>query len=248
MEEIERTLAAFKKTNPNKNGVNTNVNYNQSAATVASNQSADECEDNTHESTYKRFKTSFDEEGCTNFVWATKVERGTADTSIPTKQNSDESAATTECSNSPTDPINSGNIFEDSDDTIDRKKRTQKMHDKETKAAAEEICKVCDLFFAKVKRSTGMCHNCHKVFKQATQVALQCDANAQPLEFIESTKEIRVTCGNRHTWTVPFKVKNVKFWCGQCDRSERDRRKAYHREFDAERQRELREMQAQMMR
>lgn len=42
--------------------------------------------------------------------------------------------------------------------------------------------------------------------------------------------------------------RSVKYWCSNCARSERDTRKAYFRQCDAERQRELQEMQARLIR
>lgn len=64
-----------------------------------------------------------------------------------------------------------------------------------------------------------------------------------------------ITCKNAHMWRVSFvprtitggTIRQVKYWCARCERSERDARKAFHRERDADRMRELSEMQARLI-
>jgi len=108
-------------------------------------------------------------------------------------------------------------------------------------------CIICNITYAKLKRN--MCHNCYKIFDAARQVARQKGGNIQML----NAKFMQVTCSASHTWSVPFSqkiaesVKSVKIWCAMCNRSERDVRKAFHRDQEASREQELFEMQAKLI-
>jgi hypothetical protein len=89
-----------------------------------------------------------------------------------------------------------------------------------------------------------MCHNCQKVYEACEEIATK---NGGEIAFDETVKGFRITCqGGWHTWTTPFQVKIVKYWCEKCTRTERDTRKAYHRAAEAQRQRELFEQQQRM--
>jgi hypothetical protein len=107
-----------------------------------------------------------------------------------------------------------------------------------------KICGGCKLFFDKVKKTTGMCRNCHKIFTKAEAIADTFDGF---VDFNTETTELTLTCKNAHMWAVAFvpraitggTLKQVKYWCVRCERSERDTRKAFHREQEAEKQREL---------
>jgi len=113
------------------------------------------------------------------------------------------------------------------------KKRDKKKEDKEDR----KVCRACRLIVSKTKRRTGMCHNCHKVYEAAEEIAIK---NGGEITYEENVKGFRVSCqGGWHTWTTPFQVKIVKYWCEKCTRTERDTRKAYHRAAEAQRQREL---------
>lgn len=108
-------------------------------------------------------------------------------------------------------------------------------------------CITCNIIYDKLKRN--MCHNCYKIFDAARQVSRQKGGNIQIL----NTKFIEITCKFSHTWSVPFSqkmaetVKSVKIWCAMCNRSERDVRKAFHRNQEASKEYELFEMQAKLM-
>ncbi len=105
------------------------------------------------------------------------------------------------------------------------RKRDKKFNEK---YITEAQCRQCQVIFDKIKKKTGMCYNCNKVFKAAKSIAKTHDGI---IEFVDATKEIQLVCVNQHKWAVPFKVKFVKYWCTRCpNRSERDRRKAYFRE------------------
>jgi hypothetical protein len=53
------------------------------------------------------------------------------------------------------------------------------------------------------------------------------------LVFNEQNREFVVTCAANHTFTAPFDMRQIKYWCNRCTRSERDTRKAFFREADA---------------
>jgi hypothetical protein len=65
--------------------------------------------------------------------------------------------------------------------------------------------------------------------------------------FNEETRDFTIICGFNHTFTAPFDMKQIKYWCNRCTRSERDTRKAYFREADAQKRREMSEMQEKLI-
>jgi hypothetical protein len=82
------------------------------------------------------------------------------------------------------------------------------------------------------------------VYEAAEEIAIK---NGGEITYDEGVRGFRVSCqGGWHTWTTPFQVKVVKYWCEKCTRTERDTRKAYHRAAEAQRQRELFEQQQRM--
>jgi hypothetical protein len=191
----------------------------------------------------KRFKTSFDEalgtmtntdEAATTTLTSTPEEGVTL-----TKQLSTESAET------------NGHSDEEIRNACS-KRRERKMQDKGLIENDEEgtlrVCNACKLYFERTKRRTGMCHNCHKLFTKAEGIAEGLEG--QILDFDAEASEIVITCKNAHMWRVSFvpraitggTIRQVKYWCARCERSERDARKAFHRERDADRMRELSEM------
>jgi|LauGreDrversion4_2_1035121.scaffolds.fasta_scaffold189792_2 hypothetical protein len=90
-----------------------------------------------------------------------------------------------------------------------------------------------------------MCNVCNRVYKFAQEVVEK--NNGAMFTFNEETRDFTFTCGFAHTFTAPFDMRQIKFWCSRCTRSERDTRKAYFREADAQKRREMSEMQEKLI-
>lgn len=108
-----------------------------------------------------------------------------------------------------------------------------------------KVCKACKLYQTQLKKRSGMCNVCNRVYKFAQEVVEK--NNGAMFTFNEETRDFTFTCGFAHTFTAPFDMRQIKFWCSRCTRSERDTRKAYFREADAQKRREMSEMQEKLI-
>lgn len=108
-----------------------------------------------------------------------------------------------------------------------------------------KVCKACKLYQTQIKKRSGMCTICNKVYKFAQEIVEK--NNGAMFTFNEETRDFTIICGFNHTFTAPFDMKQLKYWCNRCTRSERDTRKAYFREADAQKRREMSEMQEKLI-
>ena len=123
------------------------------------------------------------------------------------------------------------------------KKRTRETN--ENQGNRMKVCKACKLYYAQIKKRSGMCTVCNRVYKFAQEIVEK--NNGAVFIFNEETRDFTITCAFNHTFTAPFDMKQIKYWCTRCTRSERDTRKAYFREADAQKRREMSEMQEKLI-
>lgn len=148
--------------------------------------------------------------------------------------------ATTNTTNTNENNTDSGN-----DEVFDQVGKKRTRGDTENHGNRMKVCKACKLYQTQIKKRSGMCTICNKVYKFAQEIVEK--NNGAMFIFNEQTRDFTITCGFNHTFTAPFDMKQIKYWCSRCTRSERDTRKAYFREADAQKRREMSEMQEKLI-
>lgn len=148
--------------------------------------------------------------------------------------------ATTNTTNTNENNTDSGN-----DEVFDQVGKKRTRCDNENNGNRMKVCKACKLYQTQIKKRSGMCTICNKVYKFAQEIVEK--NNGAMFTFNEQTCDFTIICGFNHAFTAPFDVRQIKYWCNRCTRSERDTRKAYFREADAQKRREMSEMQEKLI-